>query len=339
MVMKTFGILIRHCVALLAIGSVAGDAASPAKGPLRVLPRNPRYFTDGSGKAIYLTASHSWDNLPDIGLTDPPPAFDFAGYLRFIAERNYNYIRLWRWETPKDIEQDAIIRYSAPHPWKRTGPATAWDGKPKFDLNRFNEDYFARMRQRAEMACERGIYVSVMLFNGWELQFSNWSGHPFNKENNINGIDGDPDKDGRGTEIESWPPPAGVEKLEKSYVDQVIDTVNDLDNILYEISNESGPYSTDWQYDMIEYVKSYETGKSKQHPVGMSFQYPRGSNSTHLTARLTGFRPIRIAAPESIITGTTPRWEMEGRSCCPIRIISGATAGTGNGHGRAFYGA
>jgi hypothetical protein len=30
------------------------------------------------------------------------------------------------------------------------------------------------------MARDRGIYVSVMLFNGWELQFSNWTGHPFN---------------------------------------------------------------------------------------------------------------------------------------------------------------
>jgi len=265
---------------LIALATPPVGAQTAAKGPLRVCPRNPRYFTDGSGKAIYLTASHTWDNLPDIGLTDPPPAFDFDGYLRFIAEHNYNYIRLWRWETPKDIEQDGIVRYSAPHPWKRTGPGAAWDGKPKFDLTAFNEEYFARMRKRVEMARDRGIYVSVMLFNGWELQFSNWTGHPFNKENNINGIDGDPDKDGRGTEIESWPPPAGVEKLEKAYVRKVVDTVNDLDNVLYEISNESGPYSTDWQYDMIEFVQSYEAGKPKQHPVGMSFQYPRGSNST-----------------------------------------------------------
>jgi hypothetical protein len=28
---------------------------TPARGPLRVHPRNPRYFTDGSGRAIYLT--------------------------------------------------------------------------------------------------------------------------------------------------------------------------------------------------------------------------------------------------------------------------------------------
>jgi hypothetical protein len=31
-----------------------------ASGPLKIHPDNPRYFTDGSGKAIYLTGSHTW---------------------------------------------------------------------------------------------------------------------------------------------------------------------------------------------------------------------------------------------------------------------------------------
>ena len=38
-----------------------------ARGPLRVLAANPRYFTDGSGRAVYLTGSHTWDNRQDIG--------------------------------------------------------------------------------------------------------------------------------------------------------------------------------------------------------------------------------------------------------------------------------
>lgn len=251
-----------------------------ATGPLRVCARNPRYFTDSSGKAIYLTAAHTWTNLQDIGFTDPPPAFDFDGYLRFLTEHHYNYIRLWRWETPKDIEKDKKVRYSSPHPWRRTGPGTAWDAKPKFDLTTFDDEYFARLRQRVQAASERGIYVSVMLFDGWELQFSNWTGHPFNRDNNVNGINGDPDESGRGSALQSWPIPVDIDKIEKAYVRKVIDTVNDFDNILYEISNESGPYSTDWQYAMIEFIKSYESGKPKQHPVGMSFQYWGGSNST-----------------------------------------------------------
>jgi hypothetical protein len=56
--------------------------------------------------------------------------------------------------------------------------------------------------------------------------------------------------------------------------------VNDLDNVLYEIANEAGSYSTSWQYAMINHVKQYQAGKPKRHPVGMTFQYAGGSNST-----------------------------------------------------------
>jgi hypothetical protein len=49
-------------------------------GVLRVHSDNPRYFTDDSGRAIYLTGAHTWANLQDGWLhgrnQDPPPAFD-----------------------------------------------------------------------------------------------------------------------------------------------------------------------------------------------------------------------------------------------------------------------
>jgi hypothetical protein len=54
----------------------------------------------------------------------------------------------------------------------------------------------------------------------------------------------------------------------------VIDTVNDLDNVLYEISNEpSGAGVVQWEYHFIQVVKQYEATKPKQHPVGMTSTY------------------------------------------------------------------
>ena len=53
--------------------ALAALNAAPAAGPLRVHPQNPRYFTDGttnadgSLKAVFLTGSHTWSNLQDIG--------------------------------------------------------------------------------------------------------------------------------------------------------------------------------------------------------------------------------------------------------------------------------
>ena len=59
------------CLTLLLSWTAIG--ATPAAGPLRVSTANPRYFTDGSGKAVYLTGSHTWASLQDMGLTDPAP--------------------------------------------------------------------------------------------------------------------------------------------------------------------------------------------------------------------------------------------------------------------------
>ena len=59
-------------------------------GPLRVNLSNPRYFTDGSGKAVYLTGSHTWNNLSDSGAEDPPAPFDYNAYLDFLKTRNHN---------------------------------------------------------------------------------------------------------------------------------------------------------------------------------------------------------------------------------------------------------
>jgi len=263
--------------------ALAGIAFLPAflfglNGPLRVHPDNPRYFTDDSGKAIYLTGMHTWNNLVDIGPTDPPFPFDYPQYLDQLEKYHHNFIRLWAWQHFYSTWDDT--HHVSPMAWLRKGPANALDGKPAFDLIRFNPEYFDRLRSRVKAAGDRGIYVSIMLFEGWGLQFNPkpWEGHPFNVKNNINGINGDPNGSGKGLELNMWEPPAGVWELEKAYLRRVIDAVNDLDNVLYEVINEAGPYSTLWQYQVINFVKGYEAEKSMQHPIGMTFQYKGGSN-------------------------------------------------------------
>jgi hypothetical protein len=63
---------------LLRGATIAPATQNRARGPLRIHPSNPRYFTDGSGKAIYLTGSHTWNNLQDGGAIGKPiPRFDY----------------------------------------------------------------------------------------------------------------------------------------------------------------------------------------------------------------------------------------------------------------------
>jgi hypothetical protein len=255
--------------------------AQKATGPLRANLANPRYFSDGSGKAIYLTGSHTWSNLMDRGTLHPPRVpFDYSAYMKWMVAQNFNFMRLWTAELPDSANTDDIDENTVALPWKwlRTGPGVANDGGLKFDLTKFDQRYFDRMRARIITANQNGIYVSVMLFNGYELQFETnpIDGDPYRDSNNINNVscpEDCPTDSSRMTD-EVW-------KIEKAYIEKVIDTVNDLDNALYEVSNESGsPSSDSWQANVISFVKQYEATKPRQHPVGMTFQWKGGSDLT-----------------------------------------------------------
>ncbi len=255
------------------------NSVGPAGGPLKVHAANPRYFVDGSGNVVYLTGSHHWNNLLDTGVVDQPPlVFDYGQYLEVLTSHNHNFMRLWAWVGGVNGT------YVAQLPYARTGPGIALDGQPRFDLDRFDDAYFNRMRSRVAAAQTRGIYVSVMLFNGWSVydnkQGDPWPLHPFHDANNVNRIHGSIPF-GQQREIYTLRVPL-VKAYQEAYVQRVIETLNEFDNVLYEIENENAPTpeNTAWQYYMIEYVRAYERTKPKQHPVGMTVQWPNGSNST-----------------------------------------------------------
>jgi hypothetical protein len=290
-------------------GPLTGPHA--AAGPLVVSAANPRYFVvapgstgstaSGDHKAIYLTGSHIWNNFhdglgPGPACAGEPEQNDFGVYLAFLKDHGHNFIRLWRWEQFRSQAAGGSFHLCmTPQPWARIGPGAATDGKPKFDLSQFDPGYFDRLRERVVAAGNAGIYVSVMLFEGWGLHLSpapdNVEGHPFHAANNVNGI-------GIASivDYQQLPLDPRVQALQEAYVRKVVDTLHDLPNVLYEVANESSGGgrlttqlaealrltgsletgdSTRWQYWVIDFVKEYERRLGyDQHPIGMTMQYP-----------------------------------------------------------------
>ena len=244
--------------------------------------------------SVYLTGLHTWANLQDQGASDPPPKFDFGKYLEELRRYNHNFIRLWAWEqarwAPWSDGKDGNPKdwFVEPNPYRRTGPGEALDGKAKFDLEKFDEAYFSRLRERVRRAGEQGIYVSIMLFQGWSsakgwLGGKPWDGHPYNPKNNIQGFNGNPTgNSGPGLDL------AAVRDWQAKYIRKVVDTVNDLDNVLYEVTNEGGYKEWDWW--VVETVQAYQKGKPKQHPVGLT-AHGAESNDEMLASRADWFSP------------------------------------------------
>ena len=61
-------------------------------------------------------------------------------------------------------------------------------------------------------------------------------------------------------------------EVQKLFVRAVVDAVNDLDNVLYEICNEipNTPEALVWQDHLCQYLRDYERTKPNQHVVGIT---------------------------------------------------------------------
>lgn len=284
--------------ATISLKDVPTSTIKNSPGLLAVHPKNPAYFQNlSTGEAVFLHGFDHFRGLQEANNNGVAP-LDFQNFIDQLQRYNHNFLRLWVWEhfwkisEPGGIHKGQPSQVLPPHIYQRTGPGKAIDGLPKFDLFKFDQLYFDRMRRRIINARKNGIWVSVMLFQGWSIEGlgtqanTPWQGHPFNSRNNINGINGDWDQDGNGWELHTRTNPQ-INSLHEAYVKKVIDTVGDLENVLYEISNESVATELpdrchhitrvkDWAYHFIDLIHRYEQAQGYgPHPVGLS-----------------GFRPI-----------------------------------------------
>ena len=314
---------------VISLIHLSGCQPEDSGGPLRVSKENPRYFTDKSGKAIYMTGCHTWNNLLDMSETPGQDQFDYEAFLDYLDSCHCNFFRLWTWNlltwnTSGNREENSKTLKVYPQPFLRTGPGLALDGEPRFDLTAYNPEYFQRLRERVSMAADHHMYPAIMLFEGWGNQFSpgGYQSHPFHPSNNIQNL---PLALEDSAKLEIYTlEHEEITGLQEAYVKKVIETVNEFDNVLYEISNENHPGSTEWQYHMIDFIKQTESAMGKSHPVGMTFQYRGGSNQALFESPADwispnpegGYRddPPASTGDKVIITDTDHLWGIGGNN-------------------------
>lgn len=244
-------------------------------GPLTVHPTNPRYFADDEGNLVYLVGTCSGfeqqDNAWSTALT-----FDFDAWLTAMQSFGHNYLRYWVVESTRWDVWDAPL--ATPMAYERSAGGTANDGGNLFDLTQLNDAYFTRLRTRCLAAQNAGIYVGVMLFQGHSVHNSSGGtvlsfGHPYLAANNASSVAG---LGGNVSGNIHTLADSAITALQEAYIERVVDELNDLDNVLYEICNEPGSTQanaaqhTTWQNAMITHVNAYQATKPQQHPINVS---------------------------------------------------------------------
>ncbi len=230
-----------------------------------------RYVTDPTtGKSVLLAGAYIGTEFQDDVFGDNIRT-NFSKYVEFLKSNNLNFLRLWREET---TGQPSDSNHSNPMPYAGS--------RGNYNLDQWNQAYFDRMASDVSTADSQGVWSGVMLFNAWSLTskecgrggYDLWEGHPFNSANNSNGFNGDANRDGCGFDIQGQTS-GSIWNRQIAYVDKVIDTVNQYDRVIYEVSNEgSGGKGEDdsnaWQVAIKNHIKDYEKSKPKQHRVQIS---------------------------------------------------------------------
>ena len=258
----------------LAFPAAAQHARGSITGPL-VVSANPNYFTDASGEVLTLNGSQTWNTLQDWGTSGSVQTLDFDAYVRFLVAHGHNFTLLWVTELPKfcgfpSTASSPPAFTVSPFPWRRTGPGNATDGGLKFDLSKFDQSYFDRLRTRTQALRDAGIYVGIYLFTGEWLNIFRCSsdGYPFTGANNINGIDDSYTGGPKGIGSITMGAPNAITRIQDSYVEKVIDTLNDLPNVLWIVSEEAPARSEWWNDHQIAHIRDYESRKPHRHPIG-----------------------------------------------------------------------
>jgi hypothetical protein len=259
-------------------------------GPLKQSTVNSRYLVAPAGNAVFLSGSHTWNDFQDTNTNSSPAALDFNSYVAFLKSNGQNATILWH----KDLPEYCGWNFSGstwtmtPWPWLRPGPGVATDSKPKFDLTQFNQAYFDRLRARVQQLQQNGIYSIVQLFDGNQLTSARCStdGYAFSGPNNINGVSDGYSSGAAGVNSVTMTAKNAITNFQDAYLKKVVDTLNDLPTVIWEIAEEQPAASmTWWAPHMMGLVRTYETGGTFEGTAypGKPFQHPVGIGSLNAT--------------------------------------------------------
>jgi hypothetical protein len=243
------------------------NAGIVADKPLSLHPANPHYLLFRGKPTIIITSGEHYGAVMNLD-------FDYVKYLDTLRRDGMNHTRTFTgaaYVEPQgafNIERNTLApapgRYIAP--WARSSTPGYANGGNKFDLNKWDESYFRRLKDFIAQASRRGIIVEVNLFCPFYGD-AQWKLSPFNATNNVNGLG----NVGR-LDVYTLDKHGGLLEVQERFVRKVVAELKDFDNIFYEICNE--PYATNipmnWQERIVDVIVDAEKEFPAKHLISLN---------------------------------------------------------------------
>jgi hypothetical protein len=306
---------------LCSLASLSGSSVLFGQ-PVRLHPENPHYL-EYKGKPFLVVSSA--EHYGAVLNAD----FDDARYLETLEREGMNYTRIFTGtyiELPGSfgIQRNTLAPATGRliAPWARSAEPGFAAGGNKFDLSRWNEAYFTRLKDFVASAQRRGILVEVTLFTSTYGE-DRWNTSPLHPRNNQNGT----------TALADWKSlhtPANGNLLghQERLVRKILRELNSFDNVIFEIQNEPwadqgrvahwrNPYlgspardrfpntidipteaSLDWHDLVAGWIHEEERSLPKRHLI--AFNYCNFLFPVHRVPRYVSIVHFHYAYPEAV---------------------------------------
>ena len=233
--------------------------------PIALHPDNPHYFLFRGKPTVLITSGEHYGAVLNLD-------FDYIPYLDELRANRLNLTRTFTGvyvEDPTSFNITNNTLAPAPGklicPWARSGSPGYANGGNKFDLTKWDDAYFARLKDFVRQAGRRGVVVELVLFCPYYGD-KEWALSPINARNNVNGI-------GNVHRTEALTlSHKNLVAVQTAMVEKIVRELNGFDNLYYEICNEPyfGGVTLDWQAHIAQTIVKTEASLPNKHLIAQN---------------------------------------------------------------------
>jgi Protein of unknown function (DUF4038) len=215
--------------------------AASVRSQVAVSPANPHYLCYKNKPLVLLSSDHHYGAVIDLD-------FDYVKYLDFLSLYGMNLTRIYpggMFEPPDKYQPGNPLgprRGRQLLPWAKSDESGAnqlleESGKQsyKYDLDRWNPEYFARLKAFLKLARGKDIIVEIPFFNG--MYADCWPLMAMYHSNNIQNI-GHYEKEECGLFTTTNVRNQDVIRYQKAYIKKIVSELNEFDNLIFDICDE-----------------------------------------------------------------------------------------------------